>query len=151
MKSFAFILLLALSSASAYRVVVPEEVEPVAKVIEPLHAEESLSAEEVAYEEEGRALSAQEFDKQAFIDMLETLLWDADEAEEVHSEDGRQMRLYARKGLLRMTKPHALDDETSFAGRMYRNLQDTCYTGFCALGLGGLPTAFFDLFSALFK
>lgn len=150
MKASLLLLLATVGLCQAFHIKTLEEVEPVEEVIEPMQKHD-LTVEEEAYENEGRALSAQEFDKVAFFEMLETLLWDADEDAEVSNEDGRQMRLYRRRGLLRMQKPDMLRDEEGFAGRMYRNLQDACYTGFCNLGLGGLPTAFFDLFSAIFK
>ena len=52
-----------------------QEVEPVSQEIVGVEqTEEEWAAE-------GRALSAEEYDKQVFIDMIETLFWDADEEE----------------------------------------------------------------------
>ena len=45
-----------------------------------------------------------------------------------------------------MRKPDMFRDEESFTGRMYRKLQDSCFLSLCSLGLGGLPSAFSDLF-----
>lgn len=59
-----------------------QEVEPVSQEVVGVAEEEG---EEWA--EEGRALSAEEYDRAVFVDMMETLLWDADEQEEIMDDN----------------------------------------------------------------
>lgn len=60
-----------------------QEVEPVSQEVV------SVETEDEEWADQNRALTAEEYDKQVFIDMLETLFWDADDVEHSQDDAGR--------------------------------------------------------------
>ena len=118
----------------------------------------SVQVEEETYDyvDQGRSLSvaeAEEQDREAFMKMLDLILWNASEEKVVGEgrgfpgEEGHEpTRLFRRQGLLHMQKPTALDDENNFFARMYSEAADTCYALACQWHLGGLAKAILDMF-----
>jgi hypothetical protein len=106
-------------------------------------------AEEAEEHHQARALTANDKDREAFVTMVNSLFWDADEEETVTGTDAHArnfVRQFQRRGLFGMKMPDALRDESSYTGEMYRGFIDQCYDVTCSYGLGGLASSLSNFF-----
>ena len=105
---------------------------------------ESIEPSEYESLSDGRSLSAlYDADEEAFVALINTLLWDADEEE---LSQARGFRAYHTRGLFRRPMPQALKDDGQFAGQIYRSFTHECYSLACRFGLAGLASSISEMF-----
>lgn len=91
-------------------------------------------------------LSVIDEDREAFYNLMNTMLWDAEDTGDNDANAGRQFQ-YRRRGLLQRTMPVMVRRNDNVMGQAYRGFVDGCYDILCALGLRGLASNIARMFT----